>query len=514
MRLRLVISLILLFPFTTHAVTAYLPSDQSSVVQAFDFETKRLKDEMPLPTAGNHITCLPDGSALYISHTETNTISKIILPAGIVSSHHLFPGKTPTALAADPTGKRLYILLSTANQMIGYDIANREYTTATDTGENPTALAVHPVTGSVYVVAAGAARLTIRKSDGTIRKKDLADRDPRAIAISPDGKRIYISHYGTDRVSVLSAETLERLAGILVGNGPGALAITSDSRFIGVQNRVGTLTIINAEDYSIRGTLRIGNDPAGLGVPLNGNRFFAVDRSGRSIHEINPELVRVTETHALSLNRKPLARGNFLCQTPPEMPANFTAKADGTHVRLSWTDKATKETGYRIQRRSNADGNITQLADLPPNTQSFTDKDRKEETAYTYTLWAFHEGANSLRAMVGVTTGTEKEETSCFLSTLPAPRAKDLTRGKTQTVVMLFSLLLFSGIVSVCRLRHQRKKREVHDFSRARSLLPRLIEDWRMFQVGNMERIRPACGNEWIRIRLTPRKRVLPGKLT
>ncbi len=58
---------------------------------------------------------------------------------------------------------------------------------------------------------------------------------------------------------------------------------------------------------------------------------------------------------------------------PPLAPTDLTVTAlSETEVRLDWTDLASDETSYRVERRAEGD-DFAPIADLPPDTESYTD---------------------------------------------------------------------------------------------------------------------------------------------
>lgn len=87
-------------------------------------------------------------------------------------------------------------------------------------------------------------------------------------------------------------------------------------------------------------------------------------------------------------------------------PTGLAAAANsaGTSVSLTWTDNATGEDGYTVERKIGA-GAFTQMASLGPDSTSFTDTAASGGTTYTYRVTAFNTiPANSSGAEATVTT--------------------------------------------------------------------------------------------------------------
>lgn len=74
---------------------------------------------------------------------------------------------------------------------------------------------------------------------------------------------------------------------------------------------------------------------------------------------------------------------------PPAAPTGLSATAlSGSAIRLSWTDNATNETGYRVARALAASGPFTNIANLPANSTTWTNTGLSSGTTYYYRLWA------------------------------------------------------------------------------------------------------------------------------
>jgi subtilisin family serine protease len=72
-------------------------------------------------------------------------------------------------------------------------------------------------------------------------------------------------------------------------------------------------------------------------------------------------------------------------------PTNLRVRsASSSAIRLKWTDNATGETGYSVERST--DGiTFTSIKTLPANTKSFTDTTVTRGTTYTYRVRAFND---------------------------------------------------------------------------------------------------------------------------
>jgi hypothetical protein len=83
--------------------------------------------------------------------------------------------------------------------------------------------------------------------------------------------------------------------------------------------------------------------------------------------------------------------------TSDDLPATATNLKATTvafnQVDLDWTDQATNETGYRIERKTGT-SSFTFLATVDPNTTRFSDKDLEELATFTYRVIPYNTSGN------------------------------------------------------------------------------------------------------------------------
>lgn len=74
---------------------------------------------------------------------------------------------------------------------------------------------------------------------------------------------------------------------------------------------------------------------------------------------------------------------------PPDAPSNLTATAISSQIiSLSWTDNATNEAGFEIQRKEGAGGTYATIGTVGPNVTVYSDIGLNPETTYFYRVRA------------------------------------------------------------------------------------------------------------------------------
>jgi N-acetylmuramoyl-L-alanine amidase len=88
----------------------------------------------------------------------------------------------------------------------------------------------------------------------------------------------------------------------------------------------------------------------------------------------------------------------FLNGPVPAAPDTLVATADATGVSLTWIDRSSSETGFRIERRADAGGTWTTLATLTANATTHRDTTTVAQTSYRYRVVAFNDAGASTQA--------------------------------------------------------------------------------------------------------------------
>jgi hypothetical protein len=83
--------------------------------------------------------------------------------------------------------------------------------------------------------------------------------------------------------------------------------------------------------------------------------------------------------------------------TPPAAPSGLTATAvSSNQINLAWTDNANNEDGFKIERcTGNGCTNFVQIAQIGPNTTTYSNTGLSARTIYRYRVRAYNAAGNS-----------------------------------------------------------------------------------------------------------------------
>lgn len=240
----------------------------------------------------------PSGNALFVSNSAANTISAYTVQPDVAlspASGTPATGMTPVGMAMDAAGHFLFV----ANQGQQSDPASGTISvfSVQDTTLNPVSATPFPT------AAPGAAFGT----------------GPSAVAVTPDGKFLYVANQFDNTVtqfSVNASGILTRQLAIPVGTAPSALAITPDGGFLYVANsgssNVSAFAVCNqvliscSNSTSPDGSLTpvtgspfsVGLGPAAIVATSDGKFLFVVNRLSNQVSQLKIS----TGTGALTAN--------------------------------------------------------------------------------------------------------------------------------------------------------------------------------------------------------------------
>jgi transcriptional regulator CtsR len=82
--------------------------------------------------------------------------------------------------------------------------------------------------------------------------------------------------------------------------------------------------------------------------------------------------------------------------TPPSAPSNLVATAiSSSQINLTWTDNASNEDGFKIERKTGAAGTYAEVGSVGANVTSFSNTGLAASTQYFYRVLAHNAGGNS-----------------------------------------------------------------------------------------------------------------------
>jgi YVTN family beta-propeller protein len=285
---------------------AYVSNQWSDNVSVVNLTTYRVVDTLKTGNGPAGLALSTDGRSLYVVNSYSSDITVIDLSTG-EERKRLSAGNNPTGIQITPDGSRLYI---TSRRTMGkpYDDTVRCELTVIDDKmqrvverkdiksaylmENiaftPSGdLAIMPLIRPKnnlpsiqvergWMMTHGIAVLELKPGGRTIQllldEPNAYYADPFDIAISPDGKKAYVSHGAVDCITVVDIDAIRQL-----------IATSSDADLKVYANHLGI-----SSRYVI-GRILTGANPKGMALSSDGRQLFVVERLEDKIAVINTE---------------------------------------------------------------------------------------------------------------------------------------------------------------------------------------------------------------------------------
>ena len=319
------------------------------------------------------VTATVVGGFAYIPNFGSNTISVIsttthsvvaTIPSGFVA---------PDGVCVSPDGSRAYVIGYGGSVMVIDAITNTLISTIStiSAGGYLDGIAISPDGGKVYVStrSSPSSVLVISTATNTIINtinisESAAYADATGIAVSPDGKWIYVADIVTGNLFVLNAQNYTTVAKVHIGDSPIGVTVSPDGNKVYVSANAGNVVaVVNAttnlvesqipliapysEAFSPDGsklylthavdntilvldaltnlvitTIPVGNAPTCESLSPDGKELYVSNHDSNNVSIINTSTNTVIAT--VAVGNQPIAFGKFVTGGIGCQPSTFT----------------------------------------------------------------------------------------------------------------------------------------------------------------------------------------------
>lgn len=232
-------------------------------------------------------------------------------------------GKRPRGVRASADGRTLYIALSgsplappgtdesklppadKAADGIGIvDTAMLRLRRVLRGFSDPEQLAVSVDGRRIYVASEDTGMAVIADGrSGTVRARLAVGGEPEGVAISPGGRFAYVTSEEDNRVAVIDTSTEKIIARFAAGKRPRGVAFSPDGHIAYITGESdASLTLVNASTHQPLGTVSIPGQnarPMGVAVSPDGKRVFVSTGHGGTVVAIDTQTRQVLGTVAV-----------------------------------------------------------------------------------------------------------------------------------------------------------------------------------------------------------------------
>ncbi|WP_319436033.1 YncE family protein [Mycobacterium sp. RTGN5] len=250
----------------------------------------------------------PDGTRLVVTNYVAGTVSLVDTATNKVIAT-IPVGSKPAGVVFDPTGTRFYVVNSggVVGSVSAVSLPGNTVAAPIVIATGPFFAAIGPAgspsAGKLYVTIYGAVAdgNTVSVIDTTTNQVTAvsvaaAGAGPQAVAISPDGTRLWVSTAGSGNVSVINTATNAVVKTIPV-SGAAGIAFSPDGHFAYVANfTANTVSVINTANYTTAATIPVGASPSSVAVSPDGSVAYVTNQQDNTVSVINTATKTVIKT--------------------------------------------------------------------------------------------------------------------------------------------------------------------------------------------------------------------------
>jgi YVTN family beta-propeller protein len=157
-------------------------------------------------------------------------------------------------------------------------------------------VALSPNGRDLYIADGGSNRVMVLDTrTNRVTASVRVGTQPLSVAVGADGKTVYAANSGSGDVSVIDARTRRIVRSIPTDGFPSGVAVTADGASIYVTNELSGVTVANAANGTVQERLRA---PSAFGVAVSpkGDRAYVTDLGPGTLTIIDTRTRRVSST--------------------------------------------------------------------------------------------------------------------------------------------------------------------------------------------------------------------------
>jgi len=238
-------------------------------IAVIDAATREVTKVIPGGSDPEAFDISADGKLLYVSNEDAGTASIVEIGPGTVRAT-VPTGREPEGVTVSPDGKTVWITGETDHDLTLLDAETGMKATSVKVGLRPRSVGFLPNATRAY---------STNEADGTLSVVDVASRKvigsiklpgeakPMGIAVTPDGKTIYVSTGRGGQVVAVDAATDAVKGSVAVGKRPWGIALTPDGKKLYSANGPSNdVSVVDLESLTVTKTIPAGGVPWGVAI--------------------------------------------------------------------------------------------------------------------------------------------------------------------------------------------------------------------------------------------------------
>lgn len=219
----------------------------------------------------------------------TPTVAVIDTATNNVTARVPLGGGWPVGIEVNSAGTKLYVASAAIDVCTVYviDTTTNTVSAKVNIGSSyPSRITVNPAGTRVYVTKQrdNTDISVINTATNTLMAPIIVEPSTHDVALTPDGKKIYVTNFRGNITSIIDAATNKVTANISVGDSPCGIAVTQDGKKVYVLNYdSNTVSVINTATDNVIATVPVGNSPNLVAVTSDGNKVYVANNNTVSV---------------------------------------------------------------------------------------------------------------------------------------------------------------------------------------------------------------------------------------
>src|SRR5882724_4180654 len=280
------------------APKAYVGLFKDDAVAVIDTAQNKVLSTISVPKGPHGLVITPEGRKVYVSSDGASTVSVIDTATDkVVASIDV--GASPHGLAMSRDGRKVLVsgfgsnravLIDTATDKVVGEAAVPQVHNGTISPDGTRAWVASQKQGETAIVVLDLQNMT--------RVGSIAlDKTPRALDVSPDGRRLYFTLAGVNAIQVLDTSTNQVIAQVPVGASPHMAPPTPDGRWdLAVVQGPGELGVIDTASNTLAATVPVGKLPHWMAIASDGRSAWVTNEGSNDVSVVDLSTRAVTAT--------------------------------------------------------------------------------------------------------------------------------------------------------------------------------------------------------------------------
>ncbi len=292
----------------------YVANSGNGTVSVIDTSANAVVATVAVGFGTRDVEVSPDGSRVYVVDSVAAALSVIDTVTNTVVGS-IAVGGNPQRVAISPDGTRAYVADIATDAVVVVDIVTETVVTAVAVGGYPVGAAISPDGTRVYVInqhddsvsvidtTTNTVTDTVTLGRATTTPDEYPDAGPLAVAVSPDGARVYVANYSFYRDN--SVSVIDTTTNTVIGSSPVGtyysfgVAASSDGAHSYVTNYPDNfVAVVDTGTGAVMAVIAVGEWPAGLSVSPDSSHVYVPNSDDNTVSVISVLPVAGSYTNA------------------------------------------------------------------------------------------------------------------------------------------------------------------------------------------------------------------------